>query len=138
MITRKEFLLTIPAAAFVPATLNAETPAKPAATPAPTKKPEPKPLTIPPIQPGPPYLQAGPQLGHVAHDHALLWIRATATAPWKVTLWESENPSATRTIEGPELSADSGLTSIVKLDGLKPATRYQYEVILGDRPQTLR
>jgi alkaline phosphatase D len=49
-----------------------------------------------------------------------------------------ENPSATRTVEGPELSTDSGLTSIVKLDELKPATRYQYEVILGDRSQTLR
>jgi alkaline phosphatase D len=137
MITRKEFLLTIPAAALVPAALAAE-PEKKKATPAPApaKKPEAKPLTLPPVQPGPPYLQAGPQLGHVAHDHALLWVRATAAAPWKVIVTEMGNPTATREFVGSELLQASGLTGIVKLDGLKAATRYFYEVVLGDRTQT--
>ncbi|HET6409277.1 MAG TPA: alkaline phosphatase D family protein [Chthoniobacteraceae bacterium] len=137
MITRKEFLLTIPAVALAP-TAFAETEIKPATTPAPTKKPEPTPLTLPPIQPGPPYLQAGPQLGHVAHDHALLWVRATATAPWKVVVTEAANPNAPREFTGPELGVASGYSGIVKLDGLKPGTRYHYEVFLGDRPQTPR
>jgi alkaline phosphatase D len=137
MITRKEFLLTIPAAALVPAAL-AEPETKPAATPAPSKKPEAKPLTLPPVQPGPPYLQAGPQLGHVAHDHALLWVRATAAAGWKVIISEVENPSVTREFAGPELGAESGFSGIVKLDGLRPSTRYRYEVVLGDQPQTTR
>jgi alkaline phosphatase D len=138
MITRKEFLLTIPAAALVPASLGAETEAKAEATPAPTKKPEAKPLTLPPVQPGPPYLQAGPQLGHVAHDHALLWVRATAAVPWKVIVSEMGNSPATREYAGPELIQESGLTGMVKLDGLKPATRYIYEVVLDGRTQTAR
>lgn len=138
MITRKEFLLTIPAAALAPTILGAEPETKAEATPAPKKKPEPKPLTLPPVQPGPPYLLAGPQLGHVAHDHALLWIRATASAPWKVILSEVENPTATREFVGPALAAETALSAIVKLDGLKPSTRYFYEVVLGDRPQTAR
>lgn len=138
MITRKEFLLTIPAAALAPTVLAAEAETKPAVTPASAKKPEAKPLTLPPVQPGPPYLQAGLQLGHVAHDHALLWVRATAATPWKVILAEVENPSATREFAGPKLGEASGFSGIVKLDGLKPATRYYYEVILGDRSQTLR
>jgi alkaline phosphatase D len=138
MITRKEFLLTIPAAALVPVARAAEPEKKSKATPVPTKKPEAKPLTLPPIQPGPPYLQAGPQLGHVAHDHALLWIRATAAAEWKVIVSEVGNPSVTRDFPGPELVQESGLTGIVKLDGLKPATGYFYEVVLDDRPQTAR
>jgi alkaline phosphatase D len=138
MITRKEFLLTIPAAALAPAVFAAEAETAPAATPAPKKKPEAKPLTLPPIQPGPPYLQAGPQLGHVAHDHALLWVRATAAAPWKVFLSEVENPTATREFAGPQMGESTGFSGIVKLDGLKPATRYYYEVVLGDRVQTPR
>src|SRR5262245_26851281 len=138
MITRKEFLLAIPAAALVPASLGAEPETKAEASPAPAKKPEAKPLTLPPIQPGPPYLQAGPQLGHVAHDHALLWVRATAAAPWKVIVSEMENSSATREYGGPELVEGSGLTGVVRLGGLKAATRYLYEVVLDGRTQTAR
>jgi len=133
-MTRKEFLLTLPAAALVPAAMGADSPAAgvPTPTPAPAaKKPAIKPLKLPPIQPGAPYLQAGPQLGHVSHDTALLWVRATAAAPWKVRLTEAMQPEAMVEVDGPELSASVGFTGIAKITGLKPSTRYLLQVTLG-------
>src|SRR5688572_13953736 len=141
MITRKDFLLTLPAAVLVPGAIaSAEEagtkPAAPTATPAPTAKPVAKELKLPPVQPGPPYLLGGPQLGHVSHEEAKLWIRATAAAPWKVIVAEEANPGETREIKGPALEESHGFTAVATLAKLKPATRYVYEVVLGDRLQT--
>jgi alkaline phosphatase D len=133
-MTRKEFLLTLPAAALVPAAL-AEAPAKPAPKPAKTPAP---PLELPPIQPGPPYLQAGPQLGHVGHDEARFWVRATAAVPWKILLSPADQPAQTRVFAGPALTDDSGFTGIVTIGGLAAETRYIYQVELDGREQLAR
>jgi alkaline phosphatase D len=134
MMTRKEFLLTIPAAALVPSAFAVD-PAP--TTPAPKKTPAP-PLTLPPVQPGPAYFVAGPQLGHVAHDEARVWVRATAAASWKILLGKADAPEQTRAIEGPALTEDTGLTGIAIIGGLEPATRYVYQVLLDGREQLAR
>jgi alkaline phosphatase D len=90
-------------------------------------------LTLPPVQPGPAYLLAGPMLGHVGPDLAHIWVRATAAVPWKILLTDSA--AQTRQIEGGSLKAEAGLTGIVVIDGLKPGTSYTYQVVLDGREQ---
>jgi alkaline phosphatase D len=132
-MTRKEFLLTLPATALLPAALAADPqPAQP--TPAP-KKPAPKPLTLPPVQPGPPYLVVAPQLGHVTHNSARLWVRATAAAPLKVRLVETANADNSLEFTGPELKEETVFTGFVDLTGLKPSASYRMEVTLGGQSQ---
>lgn len=137
-MTRKEFLLTLPAAALVPSAVaaEAESKAKPAKPKPADKKEEVKELKLPPVQPGPPYLIAGPQLGHVGPEEARVWIRATASAPWRVLVREESQSAIVHEYEGPALTDKTAFTGIVTLNGLKPSTRYVYEVILGDRSQT--
>lgn len=127
----------LPAAALIPHSEAAD--AKASATPVPAtapKKPAPAPLTLPPVQPGPPYLMAGPMLGHVSEDRVHMWVRATAAVGWKILLNEAGTPTATqpREIEGTALHADA-LTGIVVIDGLKPGTSYSYQIILEGREQ---
>lgn len=119
---------TLPAAGLAPLAHAAETKAPPPSTP---KKPV-APLVLPPIQAGPPYLQAGPLLGHVGPDRAHLWIRATAAVPWKIRLVEQTNETE---VEGTALSPDSALCATTIIEGLKPGTRYSYQIILDGREQ---
>jgi alkaline phosphatase D len=141
-MTRKEFLLALPGAAVLPAALSrnalaADAPKAAPAIAAKAPKSPPKPMTLPPIQPGPTYLMAGPQLGHVGHDEARIWVRATADASWKVIVTEVEarNP---REVEGPKLTGASAGSGIAVVKGLKPKTRYSYQVVLDGREQVAR
>ena len=150
-MTRKEFLLSLPAAALASRALGAEeTPkadaaaasaeaesAVPATTAAAKTPPVPA-LKLPPIQPGPPYLLAGPMLGHVSHEEARLWIRATKAVAWKVVIAEAGSPEQTREIVGSALNVDTECTGIAKIEGLKAATRYVYQVVLDGRDQLAR
>ncbi len=135
-ISRRQLFRTaaaMPAAALIPHTQAADVPTSQAPATLPKKAP-PAPLTLPPIQPGPPYLLAGPMLGHVGADRIHLWVRATAAAPWKIILNEASPQSPPREIEGAALQADS-LTGIAVIDGLKPGTSYSYQIILDGREQ---
>lgn len=96
-------------------------------------KNEPPPLTLPPVQPGPAYLLAGPMLGHVGPDSAHLWVRATAAGSWKILLSESGAPS--REIEAGSLSSETGFSGIKVIDGLKPGTTYAYQIFFEGRAQ---
>lgn len=134
-MNRKQFLLALPSLSLLSQVRAAEPVTK--ARPKPASKP-PALLTLPPVQAGPPYLLAGPQLGHVGHDEARLWIRSTAAVPWKVLLYEGDLSGQVREIEGPLLTADSACMGIVTIEGLKPQTRYTYQVLLDGREQVAR
>jgi alkaline phosphatase D len=121
-MTRKIFFALIAAASAVPS---------------PAQLPDRAPFTLPPVVPGPAYLMAGPMLGYTGPNEAHLWIRATAPVPWSVKVSESAALEGAREVSGPALSGDAGLTGIVNLDGLKPATRYHYQVLLEGRAQTV-
>ncbi len=132
-ISRRSLFRTaaaLPATALIPHAEAAEAPKPKAAVP--KKAPPASPLTLPAIQPGPAYLQAGPMLGHVGSDHAHMWIRSTAAAGWKIVLFEQET---SREIEGAALHADTGLTGITVISGLKPGTSYSYQIVLDGREQ---
>lgn len=133
-ISRRQLFRTaaaLPATALIPHSEAADSaPEKPkAAVP---KKAPPTPLVLPPIQPGPAYLQAGPMLGHVGADRVHLWVRATAAVGWKIVLTDQDG---TREIEGAPLHADTGLTGITVVEGLKPGTSYSYQILLDGRAQ---
>lgn len=132
-ISRRSLFRTaaaLPATALIPNIQAAEPPAKPKAA-APKTTPAP-PLSLPAIQPGPAYLQAGPMLGHVGADRAHVWIRSTAAVAWKIVLIEQ---GTSREIEGAALHVDTGLTGITVIEGLKPGTSYSYQIILDGRDQ---
>jgi alkaline phosphatase D len=137
-MTRKEFLALLAAGsasrAFAEPPTASAAPAR--ATPAPAKQAAP-PLKLPAVQAGPPYLLAGPMLGHVGTSEARLWIRATAPVAWSVRIAESASLEGAREIAGPALADDSAATGVVVIDGLKPATRYFYQVLVEGRPQTV-
>ena len=130
-MTRKEFLTLVAAGSAAPAPAGAA----PAFVATPAAKNQP--LTLPPVVPGPAYLMAGPMLGHTGPHDARLWIRATAAVPWSVRVSESPALEGAREVPGPALHEDSGVTGIVVLDALNPATRYYYQVLLEGRAQTV-
>ncbi|MEA3212543.1 MAG: alkaline phosphatase [Chthoniobacter sp.] len=134
-MNRKQFLLSLPGFALLPQIRAAEPATK--ATPKPAAKAS-APLKLPPVQPGPPYLVAGPQLGHVGPTEARLWIRATAAVPWKILLFPTDIPGQMREITGPALNDDSAYLAIALIAGLDPQTRYTYQVLLDGREQLSR
>ena len=93
---------------------------------------------IPPPQPGPPYLQLAPMLGHVTSGDARIWIKATGAAKWSVRFGEQADFGTTREIEGAALAEASAFTGVALLSGLKPGTRYFYSVLLDGQPATSR
>ena len=93
---------------------------------------------IPPPQPGPPYLQLAPMLGHVSSGDARIWIKATGAVKWSVRLDERADFGTAREIEGASLAEESAFTGVALLSGLKPATRYFYSVLLDGQLATSR
>ena len=87
---------------------------------------------IPPPQPGPPYLQLAPMLGHVSPGDARIWIKATGAVKWSVKVSEQADLAAAREVEGAPLS--EAFTSVALVAGLKPGTRYFYSVLLDGQP----
>src|SRR5689334_3664402 len=125
-MTRKEFLALVAAGSAAPP-LTGETQAAP--VPDLSSLFTSAVLTLSPAQAGPPYLMAGPMLGHAGPAEARVWIRATASVPWSVRISESPAMDGAREVAGPALSDDSAGTGVAILDGLKPATRYYYQVL---------
>ncbi len=134
-ISRRHLFRTaaaMPAAALMSRSEAAEAKSTKAAAPKKATAPA-TPLTLPPVQPGPAYLMAGPMLGHVGPDRVHVWVRGTAAAPWKILL--TEPGAQTREIDGGSLKAEAGLSGIAVVYGLKPGTSYTYQIVLDDREQ---
>ena len=88
---------------------------------------------IPPLQPGPPYLQLAPMLGHISATSARIWVKATGAAKPGVRVSERADLSDARIINGPALTEDSAFTGVIDIPDLKPATPYFYRIDLdGD------
>lgn len=96
---------------------------------------------LPPLEPdepvdGPLFLKAGPMLGHVAHDHALIWVKASNAS--KVTVKVAGGPAMenARVISGPALTADTAFAGVVEIPDLQPGQRYFYIVMLDGNAVT--
>lgn len=81
--------------------------------------------------------QSGPMIGHVGPREARIWIKASAAATVSAQVSDNAGLQDARTIEGPQLAADEDFVGQVHLTGLKPSTRYYYQVYLDDHPAML-
>lgn len=82
-----------------------------------------------------PYVDLGPMLGHVGPDEARIWVKSSGRARLSVRVGEGEDA---RVVEGPELVEESAFMGHVRLDGLRPSTRYAYTVLLDGKPALSR
>lgn len=72
----------------------------------------------------------GPMLGAVAEDAAALWLRTAVPGPVTVAVRAAE-PDAAALVEEVRTSPDRDNTAIVRFAGLRPDTRYDYDVRAG-------
>lgn len=95
---------------------------------------------VPPDEPveGPPFLRAGPMVGHVAHDRALIWVKASNTGKLTLRISEQADLAKARVISGPKLAADTAFSGTVEIADLTPGKRYYYSVLLDGEAATVR
>jgi len=89
-------------------------------------------------QPGPPYLQLAPMLGHVSASEARIWLKATGPVKASVLIGTTGDLGSAREVAGPALAAESDFAGVVVVPELKPATRYFYSVLLDGQPALAR
>src|SRR5688572_26879881 len=95
---------------------------------------------VPPDEPvdGPAFLKCGPMIGHVAHDRAKIWVKASQETMLFVIISDDPQFAKNRIINVPPPTADStwsapasvARSATIEIDGLKPATRYYYHLLL--------
>ena len=81
---------------------------------------------------GPLFLRAGPMIGHIAHDRAIIWIKASNAAKVAVRIWEGSMNAESRLVPGLSVSENNAFCASVEVPDLKPATRYYYSILLDD------
>ncbi len=91
-------------------------------------------------------LPQGVAIGEVSSERALLWLRTDGTASvqieWApILLWEQASKLATVVASvsrtGPILTtSETDYTVTIPLEGLSPATRYRYQVLIGSADRT--
>jgi len=75
----------------------------------------------------------GPMVGAVSETTAKIWVRTVSEVPVKVVVSanvEMQNPVSSQTAS---TSADNDFTAVVNLSGLRPKTRYFYQVWIDDK-----
>jgi alkaline phosphatase D len=84
------------------------------------------------------YLTLSPMLGHVGHDEARVWVKASGAARVSVLIGREKDLSDARLVEGPQLSHEADFMGHVVVKGLRPETRYYYSVLLDGEPALAR
>jgi alkaline phosphatase D len=80
------------------------------------------------------YLELGPMVGHTGPEEARIWAKASQAARLAVSIGTAPDLSDARVVHGPALAADSDFMGHVRIEGLKPQTKYFYSVVLdGER-----
>lgn len=73
----------------------------------------------------------GPQLGALSHDGARIWVRTVKPAQVTVLV---QTPEGERSFGPTPSTADSDLTAVVAVSGLKSGARYAYRVQIDGKP----
>lgn len=82
---------------------------------------------------------AGPMLGHVSHEEAVVWLGTRDCETVQLRYWDVSTPAEKKTE-----TAASPVTARISLRGLTPGTEYAYEILLDgkrlalDRPLRFR
>lgn len=80
------------------------------------------------------WLTLGPMVGHVTDSDARIWVQASAPARVSVRIGENAELARSRTVSGPDLSADQNFSGQVLIPDLHAGHRYFYSVLLDGRP----
>lgn len=84
------------------------------------------------------YLTLSPMLGHVSHEEARVWVKASGAARLSVRVSENADLSDGRTIKGPKLAQGADYMGHVVIPKLRPNRRYYYSVLLDGKAATAR
>lgn len=77
----------------------------------------------------------GPMLGNVGHDRAVVWLRTVTPSTIRIVV---NGPEGVRKFGPVSSTTATDLTAVLALTGLQPATRYDYQVFINDKPLALR
>jgi alkaline phosphatase D len=89
---------------------------------------------------GYPRLLQGPMVGHVGPGHVTIWGRASGPYPLSVQYATDREFTSPRTTPPVATSEAGDLTAVVRIEGLEPATRYWYRMLVDgvvDRYQSV-
>jgi alkaline phosphatase D len=77
----------------------------------------------------------GPVLGAVGPDHALVWVRGSYS--FTVQIEYADNPAFTDAAQSApvQLSKAADYCATIRLDGLRPDSRYHYRVLVNGAPE---
>lgn len=94
--------------------------------------PKENPPPVPEVKPvaGPPFLHAGPMVGHVTDQTAYLWAKASNAASLSFKFGQKEDLSDARTTNEIKLDSMTSLTGQAVAKGLMPNTRHYYVPLL--------
>jgi alkaline phosphatase D len=84
------------------------------------------------------YLTLNPMLGHVSHEEARVWVKASGAATLGIRIGEKPDLTDARTVDGPRLAQDADYMGHVVIPGMRANTRYYYAVLLDGKAATLR
>lgn len=78
-------------------------------------------------------LVSGPMVGDTGPTESRIWLQTDAPASFRVKYWPAGSPETEALLSDPAATSDSRfLTGQVLIKGLRPDTRYQYRILLGD------
>ena len=75
-------------------------------------------------------LRSGPMLGYVSLRSATLWVQTTRPASVQLRYWPQADPAQARLTDPVTTRKQDDLCLTLLIDGLKPGTRYDYELYL--------
>ena len=79
-------------------------------------------------------LAGGPMAGPATAERVGVWLMTDAPAQVQLEYWPHGQPGAVQRSAPVAASPERGHTARVDLDGLQPATRYAYRVLLDGAP----
>jgi alkaline phosphatase D len=80
----------------------------------------------------------GPMLGCVTDSSAKFWLRTTNEVSTQVIVSSSQDMGPSIKSAVVKTNKDTDFTAVVDIDGLKPSTRYYYEMLVNGRKQPKR
>lgn len=95
---------------------------------------------MPRVEPiaGPPFLHAGPMVGHVTDGSARLWAKSSNAATLSFKVGEAADLAEAQTTSEIKLEEATSFIGQTAVDGLKPGTRYYYVPLLNGEPALSR
>ena len=76
-------------------------------------------------------LRAGPMVGYTDVNEVMLWVQTRESAPVRIRYHEQENPGEVFETFPIDTQPSKGCTAHLLIIDLKPATRYNYEVLIN-------